>query len=160
MFFGDGVKAIKEYALKHEGGKFELLPYTPESRKQRGFYHGAVLPLWAFLNDWDYKDSELLSFLHEEAKKEFNGEMVVLDGKRVIRGTSSKGALQTHIENVILYLEEQYGIDRAKVLNPEQYKDFRDRIYSEGKYEDFIEYLIDLKVLTKPELTVPVWRRK
>jgi len=150
---------LKEYAAKHEGGKFNIVPYVPESPRQRKFYHGAVLPLWAFLNDWDYKDTDNLTFLHGEAKNEFNSEVMFLDGKKVKRGKSTKGALQEHIEKVILYLEEQYAIDRLKVLNPEHYRDFMDRVFMEGKYTDYIDYLIDLGILQKQVINLPPWRR-
>lgn len=127
---------------------------TPESRQVRKFYHGAILPLWAYLNGYEYRDSEVLGFLHEHAKREFNGELVVLDRKEVRRGGSTKGLLNEndqhnsgYLERVINYLEENYGIDRDKVLNHEHYKKWRDEFYSIGEHEDYIAYLIDLKFL-------------
>jgi hypothetical protein len=124
---------------------------SPESQGQRKFYHGAVLTLWAFLNGWDYKDSDVLDFLHNEAKNEFNGEIVILDGIKKKRGKSTKGELNHgYLERLIDHLEDQYGIDRRKVLNPNHYKDFRDRIYMEGKYDTYIDYLLDLRLLVLP----------
>jgi hypothetical protein len=126
----------------------------PESFKQRRFFEGAVIPLWAFLNGWDYHDNEILKFLRETAKREFNGEIVKLDGKEIKRGKSTKGLLAENdkqqsgfLERVITHLEEQYGIDRMKVLNPEHYKMFMEEIYSVNDYDDYIDYLIKLNFL-------------
>ena len=128
----------------------------PESRKQRAFYEGAIIPLWAFLNGYDYKDCDVLGFLRETAKKEFNGEDIILDGKKVRRGKSTKGLLAENdqqasgfLERVMSYLEENYGIDRNKVLNSEHYKKWRDEIYSFGEYDSYIEYLQSIGFLNK-----------
>lgn len=139
---------FSKFLLKHDGCRIAFIPVIPESKKQRKFYHGAVLKLWAYLNGWDYKDNEVLDFLHHEAKNEFNGEIVMLDGKQVKRGKSTKAELNKgYLERVIDHLEEQYGIDRMVVLNPETYKDFVDRIYGYDKYDDFIDYMLDIKLL-------------
>ncbi|MFA5050987.1 MAG: hypothetical protein WC499_02630 [Patescibacteria group bacterium] len=129
---------------------------TPESRQVRKFYHGAVLQLWAFLNGWDYRDSENLAFLHEHAKKEFNGEIVLLDGIQVKKGKSTKGLLAEndqqdsgYLERVIDYLERNYGIDRDKVLNPMHYKKFTEEIYGISTYESYIDYLQELGYLKR-----------
>lgn len=141
---------FRKFLLNHEGVKIEFNPVLPESRKQRGFYHGAVLPLWAYLNNWDYHDKDILDFLHHEAKKEFNGEMVMMDKKMVVRGKSTKGELgKGFLERVVDYLVDNYGINPMSVLNPEMYKDFRDRIYGNGQYEDYISYLEALNLLKR-----------
>jgi hypothetical protein len=141
----------------NEGIIVSVQSRTPESRQVRGFYHGAVLPLWAYLNGLDYRDSKVLAFMHEHAKREFNSEIIFIDGKEIKRGKSTAGILNEndkqnsgYLERVITYLEENYGIDRMKVLNPEHYKDFKDRVYSVGEYEDYIAYLESLGFLTKP----------
>jgi hypothetical protein len=54
---------------------WRLTPMLPESKKQRRFYHGAVIPLWAYLDGKDYRDHQILADLHELAKLEFNGSM-------------------------------------------------------------------------------------
>jgi len=138
---------FKIWALKNKGERIFLEPLLPESRKQRSFYHGAVIVLWAYLNDLDYKDTDTLRWLHEEAKKEFNGHMIVLDGQKKIMGRSTKGVLGEHTNKVIDFLEEQYGIDRTKCLNPKDYKYFMDVIFSDGQYDDYIDYLKELKQL-------------
>jgi hypothetical protein len=143
---------------KNEGRVIAIQDRVPESLKQRAYYEGAVIPLWAYLNDYDFKDADTLGFLRETAKKEFNGEITILDGKKVIRGKSTKGLLGENdqqssgfLERVISYLEENYGIDRNKVLNPEHYKTWRDEIFSFGEHESYIEYLQDTGFLKKNE---------
>ena len=141
---------LRKDLAENDGARYSIERLTPESGKQRRFYHGAVIPLWAFLNGYDYKDSNTLEWLHHEAKKEFNGEVVMLDGKPAKRGKSTKGALNKgYLERIIDYLEEQYGIDRTQVLNPEKYKDFRDRIYPYSTYDSYIDYLIDIGLLKR-----------
>lgn len=133
---------FKEWALKHKGVRIVIEPFVPESRKQRKFYHGAVIPLWVYLDGRDYKDPEKLDQYHEVAKREFNGEVIKI-GKKVERvGKSTKGVLNKgFLEKVIDYLIESYAIDPSKILNPEEYKRFRDMIYMDGAFEDYIDYL-------------------
>jgi len=138
---------LKQHLRDNPGMTYRIEAQLPESEKQRKFYHGAVLPLWAYLNGWDYEDSEILRFLHHEAKKEFNGEMVMLDKKMVKRGKSSKGKLQHLVESLVTYLEENYAIDREKVLSPSEYKYWRDVVYSNGGPETYIAYLKELNHL-------------
>jgi hypothetical protein len=139
---------------KNEGRVIAIQDRVPESKKQRDFYHGAILPMWAYLNGWNYRDGDTIGYLHEDAKREFNGEIVIRDGKKVRRGKSTKGLLgendqqnSGYIERIISYLEENYAIDRNKVLNCEHYKKFRDEIYSAGEYDSYIEYLKSLHFL-------------
>jgi len=141
---------------KNEGRTIVVQDRVPESKEQRGFYHGAVLRLWGYLNGWDYRDSNVIEFLHEEAKREFNGTIEILDGKKKKVGQSTKGLLgendqqnSGYIERIISYLEENYSIDRQKVLNTEDYQDFMDRIYSVSDYDDYIAYLVELGHLPK-----------
>jgi hypothetical protein len=139
-------KDLKE----NEGRLYEISRLLPESRKQRGFYEGAVLKLWCYFDGHDYTSSKILRQYHENANREFNGEDVVISGKSRRVGKSSKGKLNGEsgmIEKVIAYLEENYAIKRQEVLDPEHYKDFRDRIYASGKYDTFIDYLKELKRL-------------
>lgn len=142
--------------IKNDGHIIAIESRSPESKQARRYYHGAVIPLYAYLNGYDYRDSEILGFLHKHLAEEFNGEIVMLDGKQVKKGKSTKGLLTKndqqgsgYVDRVIDYLEEQYGIDRNKVLNTEHYQDFIDRVYMNGQYEDYIDYLKDLGFLSK-----------
>lgn len=139
---------FKNFLKEHEGARLKFEMIVPESPRQRAFYHGAVIPLWAYLDGKDYRDADVLEYMHEIAKREFNGDIVVVNGKTEKIGKSSKGLLKDgYLERVIDYLAENYGIDPSVVLNPELYKRFRDTVYPYESYDTFIDYLVDLKIL-------------
>lgn len=140
---------FRQLLKENEGIRVKIELDTPESTNQRAFYHGAVLPLWAYLDGKDYRDGDILNQLHEIAKREFNGEIIMIHGKPEKVGKSTKGLLRSgYLERVIDYLVENYGIDQGLVLNPELYKKFRDEIYPfDTKYDTFIEYMKDLNLL-------------
>lgn len=140
---------FRKFLKENEGIILTIKPELPESKNQRAFYHGAVLPLWAYLDGKDYKDSDVMNQMHEVAKREFNGEIIMINHKPEKVGKSSKGLLNDgYLERIITYLAENYAIDPVVVLNPELYKTFRDTIYPfDTKYEDFIDYMQDLNLL-------------
>jgi len=137
-------RRLQDWLNKNEGSRGMIEALLPESRKQRKFYHAAVIPLWAYLNGYDYRDHEILAWLHEEAKREFNGEMVILDGKAKIKGKSTRGQLNDYVEKVVTYLEENYAIDRFQVLEPNDFKKWRDEIYPAGGPDCYLDYLKEL----------------
>lgn len=136
----------------NEGTVFDSTQRIPDSKKQRGFYHGAVIPLWAYLDGKDYTDHRVLNDLHEVAKMESNGIVIVVNGEPRKIGRTTSGKLRDgYIDRVIAYLEQNYGIDRMACLNPEDYKRFMAEVYSFGKYETYIDYMIDVGTLPKRE---------
>ena len=160
MNFGDYTENLKALAKRHEGAKISLEMLTPESRQQRKFYEGAVIPLWAYLDDKDYKDNQVCENMREVAKIEFNGAMEEVGGKVYKIGKSTKGELNKgFLERVIENLEEQYGIDRKEVLNPADYKHWRDTIFPYGGPNCYIDYLIDCGRLKKKIASVSPWIR-
>lgn len=139
---------LRKYAKENIGQSFELRPRVPESRKQRGFYEGAVIGLWIYLDGNDYRDSRIHKHYHHEANKEFNGEIIIRGGKTEKIGKSSKGILNGgHVERVMAYLDENYGVDTATLCDPEKYKYFRDVIYATGEYDTYLDYLKSLNIL-------------
>jgi hypothetical protein len=147
--FGPHARAqFMEFLRKNGPLRLHITPELPESGKLRRFFHGAVIPLWAYLDGKDYKDYEVRRDLHELAKLEFNGQIIVVHGETKKVGRSSKGAaLRPFVEQVITYLEENYGIDRATFLDPADYKHFIGAIYMHGEYDTYIDYLLALKRL-------------
>ncbi len=136
---------FKRYLAENPGIVLRITPVLPESGKQRRFYHGAVIPLWAYLDGKDHRDHKVLADLHELAKLEFNGEIITVAGVPHKIGRSTQGKLRDgFLERVVEYLVEQYGIDPSVCLNPTEYKRFMDEIYMHGKYDDYIAYLIEL----------------
>ena len=49
------------------------------------------------------------------------------------------------------WLEEQYVIDRREVLNPKDYKKWRDEVFLYGGPETYIDYLVETGKLKIPE---------
>lgn len=150
--FGKARERILNHCKFHVGERFVLSDLLPEeSRKQRNFFEGAVIPMWVYLDGKDYKDSATCKDYHEVAKLEFNPKTVIVRGKARVIGGSTKGKLQREeiVDKVIDMLEEQYGIDRVLVLNPADYKHWRDTLRS---FKDvpfnYIEYLISMKKLS------------
>ena len=151
--FGKGRDRVLNHCKHNAGKRFMLSDLLPESRQQRKFFEGAVIPMWVFLNGKDHKDSVVCRDYHELAKVEFNPKTVISEGKAKIIGGSTKGKLQSDeiCNKVIDYLEEQYGIDRTKVLNPKDYKHWRDTLRSFKDVPfDYIDYLVSVKKLSTP----------
>lgn len=151
---------LHDFCLKKENANKVIViqDRIPESRKQRKYYFGAVLPLLAYLNGWNHRQSKAIDWLHEEMKREFNGSIEKLAGRNVKVSRSTKGLLgendqeqSGYLERVIGYIEENFGIDRMKVLNPDHYKHFVNEIFSFEDYDDYIDYLVELKLLPKIE---------
>lgn len=145
MEFGERNKVyFKQYLKANPGAVLRITPVFPESNKQRKFYHGAVLPLWAYLDGKDYRDSAVLRQMHEVAKLEFNTEYVVVKGRGYRLGKSTKGreALTEFLGRLLEYLVNNYAIEPSLVLDPQHYKNFIETIYMHGKFETYIEFLI------------------
>lgn len=161
MEFGDYSKARFKQDLKdNKGARYSITHLTPESKKMRGFLHGAVYPLWLFLDGKDCRDQDNLTKIHEVAKLEFNWALFQIGDKSYKVPKSTRGeALMEFIERVIVNLEEQYGINRTELLDPEKYKVWRDTVFSTGPDENYISYLESLGVLKKPD-PIPPWRKE
>lgn len=139
---------LRAYSLKKPHIRYSLEPLVSESRNMRGFYHSAILSLWAYLDGADYKDSKVIEDYHEVARQEFSFDVVFANKKAYKIGRTTKGQLMEHIEKCIEYLEENYAIDRIKLLDAELYKEYRDEVRADfGAPETFIEYMKVLKLL-------------
>lgn len=146
--FGQGRERILQHCKFNAGRRFILADFIPESRKQRKFFHGAVIALWVYLDGHDYKDTKFLNQYFEYAKLEFNPEIIMINKKPTKVGGSTKGKLNDGIiEKTIDYLEENYGINRIDVLDPKKYDDWRDRISIERDEDSYIDYLLAIKKL-------------
>jgi hypothetical protein len=133
--------SLVEDVKKHVGTKYEIKRLVPESKYQRGFYEGAVIVLWIYLDGKNHHSSQLQNQYHDFANLEYGGEILMSHGKSHLVGTTSKGKLNERIEQVIEMLEEEYGIDRTKVLDVKDYKYFINEVYMHGEYFDYIDYL-------------------
>lgn len=148
LYFGSQTEKFRKTLAEMDGERFSIEPLLPESKSQRGFYHGAVLRLWAYLDGKDYRDNDVIAEMHDIAKIEFNGELRIVGDKQYLIGKSSKGKLRDgFIDRVIDSLEEHYGINRMEVLNPDDYKYWKDVIFPGGGPDTYIGYLILIKKL-------------
>ncbi len=135
-----------DWSRKNAGSRVGIMLLTPESGKQRRFFEGAVIPLVTyFQEDMSHRNSKDRADVREWIQLEFCPEFVKIKGKAKKVPGSTKGKLNDDVvDKVIDWLEENYGIDRADLLNPAEYKTWRDTIFSEGGPDTFIDYLIEM----------------
>lgn len=138
-----------KFVKTHDGKRLFLTPTFKESDNQRGFFEGAVVKLVTFFQDgMDYTSLEDCRNVREWLKIEFNGDFVVVNGKSTKVGKSTKGKLnEGFLERVIDWIEENYGVKREDVLNPKEYKKWRDEVWPYGGPENYIDYLKELNLL-------------
>jgi hypothetical protein len=149
--FGDYTRRkLKEYMKANPGMPFEIKPLIAESSKQRGWFEGALVPLVTFYQEeLDHRDSQDLEKVREWLKIEFNAELVTIAGKVHKVGQSTKRKLnQGFLERIVDYLEENYATPE-QALNPTYFKNWKDTIFPYGGPDNFIDYLVENKILTK-----------
>ena len=134
---------------KNVGARYKIERVTPESKQQRKFFEGAVVPLITYFQEgMDHKNTEDCDRVRDWLKVEFLGEFVTIKGKSIKRGRSSKGELNKgFLDKCVDFVEEQYGIDPAVVLNPADYKLWKDTIFPWGGPDNYIDYLRSLNKL-------------
>lgn len=144
-------KAFVDFLRENEDMRVQILPLLPESQKMRGYFEGAVVPFVTFfqegMNHRDYKD---VRKVREWLKTEFNGDFVVLGGKSHRITKSTKNILKGFLESVMDWMGEQgYPIE---LLNPDDYKRWRDEIFPSGEINDpdnYIDFLVNIGKLSK-----------
>lgn len=142
--FGDNAEKFKAWAKKNPKMRMHIEALLPESKKQRRFYEGAVVPLVTFFQEgFDHKLSEDNEKMHNWLNQEFNPAFFVLNGATIKIAGSSKGKLAETTNKVIDWLEENYGIDRMKVLNPKDYLHWRDTIFPYGGPDNYVDFLVE-----------------
>lgn len=150
--FGEIKPKVIHHAKHNIGKRFILEDLEPESKKQRGFFEGAVIPMWVYLDGNDHRSSIRQKQYHELAKEEFNPEIIIYLGKQKKVAGSTKGKLNGEngmINKVIDFLEEQYAIKREEVLLPSKYKHWKDTIYPYKCADNYVDYLVETKQLKR-----------
>lgn len=141
----------KHWLKFREGKRIVITDFDYESKDQRGFFEGGVVPLIVFLDGRDYKDNDECRRTREALKLEFNGELTVLKGKSIKISASTKGQLNNgFLDRVVDWAEEQYAIDRTQVLNPKDYDKWRDTIFPFQGPDTYIDYLLETGRLRWP----------
>lgn len=141
-----------------KGGRGHIIFETPESRGQRSFFEGAVVALATYFQDHlDYRDWRQRDIMRDELIREFIGvETYTINSKRgqakreVLKSSKGSKVLNELLEKAIDWLVEEYAIDPAEVLNPDKYKDWRDRIrVRDERFDTYIDYLIFTRKLKR-----------
>lgn len=142
-------KRFRQYLKDNIGMRFEINTLIPESNKQRRFFEGAVIPLLAYYQEgMDHHNSEDRRRVREWILMEFNGEWVVVAGKKIRVKKTSKGQLRDGLlERIIDWMMDNYGGDVARALEPGRYNNWHDVIYGAGGIDNYIDYLVDSKII-------------
>lgn len=148
LHLGDyNARRLTDFLKQNDGMLIAIEPQTPESRKQRKFFEGAVIPFITFYQEnMDHRNNDHCDQVREWLKMEFNSEMVVVAGKVKTVAGSTKGQLQKgFLEKVMDWMNDQgYQIE---LLNPKDYDHWRDTIYPYGGPDNYIDYLVSIKKL-------------
>ena len=134
---------FSDFLRKNLGIRIRMDPYTPESKKQRGFFEGALVPFIAYFQEnIDWNDSDDLHYVREGLKNEFNSTYVTIGDKAIKVAKSTKGELSRGlIERILDWAGEQgYPIE---LLNTVDYKNWKAKIFPFGGPPTYIEYLIE-----------------
>jgi hypothetical protein len=144
-------RKVLRQAVKDNGKPIRAIidPLMPESRNQRKYLHGCLLPLLVYLDGNDYRDSEILEHYFENYKREFSPELIKINGKIHTFGKSTKGskALLKFISTLQDYIVDNYGISYDnKAMSTDSYKYWRDVLLTED-YNDYISYCVAMKFI-------------
>lgn len=158
--FGDDLDDFKSWAKEHVGEQVAIELFLDESWKQRRFFEGAIVRLCTYYQDnLDYRDWRDVVKCREWLMQEFNGEDVAIGGRIKRISKSSKGLLNKGLMERILDWMADQGY-QVEILNPKEYKKWRDEIYPSSSPSDpanYIDYLLSLRQL-KPRVESPYMR--
>ena len=155
LVFSDFFKAkLKHYMRQNPNQPFELSPILAESAKQRGWFEGGLCPLVAFYQEGlDHRDSKDVAKAREWLKVEFNSEIVALGGIAHKVPKSTKNQLNSgFLERVVDYIVENYAPPQ-EALDPKKYKHWHDAVFPYGGPDNYIDYLVELKIIKNMEET-------
>lgn len=142
--FGDGRERLLKHCKFNVGKRFILSDFLPESNKQRRFFEGAVIPMITYYQEgMDHRNSDDCRRVHEWVKMEFCPEIVVIKGKTVKVPGSTKGKLQEFLVEKVLDWMSENGY-KVELLVPDDYKHWKDIIYSSGGADNYIDYLREI----------------
>ena len=151
-------KLFNDFLKKNEGIRLKIESITPESTNQRRYFEGCLIPLITYFQEHlDHRNNEDCKKVREWLMQEFLSETAIVNNtpRKVVK--TSKGQLKSLIEKTIDWLNENYAIPQ-EAINPDDYKKWRDTLYSFGEHETYIEYLQSKHILKKEE-NKPIWRQ-
>lgn len=143
---------FRQYCKENDGQRLLIVPITPESKEQRKYFEGAIIPLITYYQEgMNHRSSADCEKVREFLKVEFNGEIVKVGDKVHLVAQSTKGKLQDgFLERVMDWLIENYAPPTEAVL-PDSYKKWRDELRDDlpdPEGADYISYLISKKILS------------
>jgi hypothetical protein len=154
MSFGTYTRMdLKKFARENPDMPFELKPLLAESEDQRGFFEGGICPLVAFYQEgMDYRSYKDRKKVRDWLKIEFNGDLVALAGKTHRIAKSTKNKLNDgFLERVQEWFIDNYSPPK-EVFDTSVFKNWRDKLrpLGESKAETYIDYLLEIGLITKP----------
>lgn len=149
-FGPENLRQLKIFIKKNPGMVFDIVPILPESEEQRGWFEGALVPAVAFFQSgMDHHNYEDLRKVREWLKIEFNGDLVVLGGKSIKVGKTTKRKLNLgFLERITEWFVENYS-PPPELLDPNKWQDWKDRVYPQGGPTNYIDYLVKINILQK-----------
>lgn len=140
-----------DHLKKHPGTRYKIEPFTPESREQRGFFEGGLIPFIAYFQEnIDYNDSDQLRRVRDWLMLEFNASFLTMGGKAIKVAKSSKGQLSRGLMERIMDWCGENGMP-IELLNPNDYKDWRDRVRPSAGPGTYLDYLVETGKLRPKE---------
>lgn len=142
---------LRKVAKEHPGTRFKIEQLLPESSKLRGYFEGALIPLYMFFQEnLDHRDSSQHEIAREQVKMAFNADItfnpITGSTEKIALSTKGRVVLQRVSEDLQDWLVEQYAV-RPEVLDPKNYKHWRDTIFPYGGAENYIDYCVEKGIL-------------
>ena len=143
---------FNEFVEKNPGLRWRLTLLSPESRQQRKFVMGGLIPLLTFYHEkLDHHSADDCHAMFEIMKRELLGELEIdFNGKahRIGRSTKGREALRDFTDKLVDYIVENYA-PPVEAITPEKYKHWVDTIFPFGGPDNYIDYLVSTGVLKK-----------
>jgi hypothetical protein len=140
---------FKGFLVGNPGIRLKITAQLPESRKQRRFLEGGIIPLIAYYQEgMDHRNPEDCARVREWLKEEHNGELVDIGGvvNKIGKSTKGREALTAFLERVMDWLVENYQPPQ-EAITPENFKHWRDTIFPLKGPDNFIDYLVETGIL-------------
>lgn len=125
----------------------------PESRQQRRYLEGGLIPLFVFFQGNDYTDLSVI----KDAREDIMREVLGYTRYNMVRGVTEKYALSSkgrdNLNKVCEWLLDYLVVNFQcpdKALDPETFKWWKDVELMKSAPDVFIDYLLELNILKKP----------
>lgn len=125
----------------------------PESRQQRRYLEGGLIPLFVFFQGNDYTDLSVIASARADILKEVLGvkhtNAITGEVEKIAQSSKGRENLNKVCEWLLDYLVVNFDCPH-EATDHELYKKWRDSVYPYGGPDDYITYLLELNILKKP----------